>query len=143
GRGSAWRAASPPRTSARRSPSSSPSGPPGSRARRWWSTPAPRPERSSPSLLLMRRNPFAAWAEAVVRRPWRVLALALALAAACAFPLRHFRIDTDLTSLLPDGAPAAEDYRAFLRTFGGFEKVFILVRAPGAPQLEGDAEPLL
>jgi len=92
----------------------------------------------------MRRNPFAAWAEAIVRRPRGVLALALLATAAAALPLRHFRIETELTSLLPDGAPASEDYRAFLRTFGGFEKVFVLVRAPGAPGAEsGDAEPLL
>jgi predicted RND superfamily exporter protein len=65
----------------------------------------------------------------------------LALTAAAAVPALRLRIDTDLTSLLPDGAPAAEDYRTFLRTFGGFEKVFVLVRAPGV-KLE-DPEPLL
>lgn len=68
----------------------------------------------------------------LLRHPRRVLALSLALTLAAFVPALRFRIDTELANLLPDGAAAAEDYRLFLRTFGGFEKVFVIVRSPGA-----------
>ncbi|MCG8460430.1 MAG: hypothetical protein MI919_29465, partial [Holophagales bacterium] len=45
-------------------------------------------------------------------------------------------IESDLVSLLPEGSPAADDYRTFLDRFGGFEKVFVMVLAdpdPGSP----------
>jgi predicted RND superfamily exporter protein len=77
----------------------------------------------------------------VVRRPRRVLVAVLVLTALALIPALRFRVDTDLAALLPDGSPASDDYRLFLETFGGFEKVFVLVRAPGTV-LE-DSGPLL
>ncbi|HEX6862048.1 MAG TPA: MMPL family transporter, partial [Thermoanaerobaculia bacterium] len=68
-------------------------------------------------------------AEPVIRRPGLVLVAVLAVTALAVIPALRFRVDTDLSALLPDGAPAADDYRLFLRTFGGFEKVFVLVRS--------------
>src|SRR3954468_12135339 len=70
-------------------------------------------------------------AEPVVRWPRLVLAVTLLLTLASLYPASHFRVDTDISSILPNGAPGAEDYRLFLRTFGGFEKVFVLVQSPG------------
>ena len=67
----------------------------------------------------------------LLRHPRWVLAASVALTLAAVVPALSFRIDTDLADLLPDGAPAADDYRLFLRTFGGFEKVFVIVRSPG------------
>jgi len=58
-----------------------------------------------------------------------VLLVTLALTLAALVPALKLRVDTDLSTLLPDGAPGADDYRLFLRTFGGFEKVFVLVRS--------------
>ncbi|HEY4590480.1 MAG TPA: hypothetical protein VII86_14740, partial [Thermoanaerobaculia bacterium] len=75
----------------------------------------------------------AAWAALVARHPRRVLTGVILLTLAALVPASRFRIETQLEALLPEGAPAAEDYRTFLRTFGGFEKVFVLVRAPGHP----------
>src|SRR5580693_17934 len=75
---------------------------------------------------------LSSWLSAPAARwPRRVLALAAALAACALVPASRLRIDSDVSSLLPSGAPAARDYGVFLRTFGGFEKVFILVRAGG------------
>ncbi len=68
----------------------------------------------------------------IATHPWRVLALALALTAAALWPASRLRLETDLPSLLPRGAPAASAYRDFLTTFGGFEKVFVVVRGAGA-----------
>jgi len=68
-------------------------------------------------------------AEPVIRRPGLVLVVILALTGLAVIPALRFRVDTDLSALLPDGAPAADDYRLFLRTFGGFEKVFVLIRS--------------
>jgi uncharacterized protein len=67
----------------------------------------------------------------IARRPRLVLAVCLALSVAALAPAMRLHVDTDLASLLPSGAPASADYRLFLRTFGGFEKVFVLVRSPG------------
>src|SRR5260370_13915690 len=66
----------------------------------------------------------------VVRHPRLVLAACLALSLAALAPAARIHVDSDLAALLPEGARAAEDYRVFLHTFGGFEKVFVLVRSP-------------
>jgi predicted RND superfamily exporter protein len=76
---------------------------------------------------------LSAWLSAPAARwPWRVLVVALAFALGALVPASRLRIDSDISSLLPSGAPAARDYGIFLRSFGGFEKVFILVRSPGS-----------
>ncbi|HEV2853207.1 MAG TPA: MMPL family transporter [Thermoanaerobaculia bacterium] len=82
-------------------------------------------------------------ASAIARRPRRVLAATVLLTLAALWPASRFRVETDLAALLPEGAPGAEDYRLFLRTFGGFEKVFVIVRSrtPPGSRLE-DAAPL-
>ena len=67
----------------------------------------------------------------LLRHPRWVLAISLALTLAAFVPALRFRLDTDLADLLPDRSPGADDYRLFLRTFGGFEKVFVIVRSPG------------
>jgi predicted exporter len=67
---------------------------------------------------------------AIARRPRLALALCLGLALAALGPAARIRINSDLTAVMPAGAPAADDYRTFLRTFGGFEKIFVLVRSP-------------
>ncbi|MFP5285985.1 MAG: efflux RND transporter permease subunit, partial [Thermoanaerobaculia bacterium] len=89
----------------------------------------------------MPRSVSSTLAGAVARRPRLVLALALALTAAALVPASRLRIEADLSALLPEGAPGAEDYRTFLQTFGGFEKVFVVIRS-GAGPLE-DPAPLL
>jgi predicted RND superfamily exporter protein len=80
-------------------------------------------------------------AEPVIRRPRRVLLATIALTVLSVLPALRFRVDTDLSALLPDGAPGADDYRLFLNTFGGFEKVFVLVRSARGPL--DDATPLI
>lgn len=78
----------------------------------------------------------------LVRRPGLALLAGLGLTALALLPASRFRLDTDLANLLPEGTSAADDYRLFLRTFGGFEKVFVVVRAepPGAdPTLLAEA----
>lgn len=88
------------------------------------------------------RHRFASrLAEPVIRRPALVLLATLGLTLLAVFPALRFRVDTDLSALLPDGAPGADDYRLFLRTFGGFEKVFVVVRSARGP-LE-DTAPLI
>src|SRR3954469_13105888 len=78
----------------------------------------------------------AALAALIARRPRAVLAAAILLTLAALIPASRFKIETQIEALLPEGAPAAEDYRTFLRTFGGFEKVFILVRGQGGRPVE-------
>jgi predicted RND superfamily exporter protein len=80
----------------------------------------------------------AALAAFIARRPRLVLAVALLATFAALLPASRMRVETQIEALLPEGAPAAEDYRTFLRTFGGFEKVFVLVRARGGAQAESE-----
>ena len=63
--------------------------------------------------------------------PRLILIAAVALAGLALLPASGLTIVADLSSLLPEESPAARDYRRFLETFGGFEKVFVLV-TPGA-----------
>jgi predicted RND superfamily exporter protein len=79
----------------------------------------------------LRDAPSRLLSSPIARHPRLVLAACLALSAAALVPAARIRIDSDLASLLPAGAPASDDYRLFLRTFGGFEKVFVVVRSPG------------
>lgn len=92
-------------------------------------------------------------ARRIAQRPGRTLAVGLGLTALSLVPASRIAIDTDLSDLLPNDAPAAEDYRTFLRTFGGFEKVFAIVeiaevaepaqgpRTPGEDDLGEDGLP--
>ncbi|HEV7668787.1 MAG TPA: MMPL family transporter [Thermoanaerobaculia bacterium] len=73
-------------------------------------------------------------ARRVVHRPGRTLAVGLTVTALSLWPASRIAIDTDLSDLLPNDAPAAEDYRTFLRTFGGFEKVFAIVETAETPK---------
>lgn len=68
----------------------------------------------------------------VAKAPKTVLALGLVLTAFLTYAASRLQIETDLISLLPDGSPAATDYRLFLEHFGGFEKVFVIIEADGA-----------
>ncbi|HEX4498868.1 MAG TPA: MMPL family transporter [Thermoanaerobaculia bacterium] len=81
----------------------------------------------------------AALAALIARRPRLVLVIALLFTAAALLPASRIRVETQIEALLPEGAPAAEDYRTFLRTFGGFEKVFVLVRARPGGKVEPEA----
>ncbi len=68
----------------------------------------------------------------IARRPLLVVTLALLATALALLPASRLRVRTDLVNLLPDGSPAADDYRVFLERFGGLEKVFVLVMPDAA-----------
>jgi predicted RND superfamily exporter protein len=81
-------------------------------------------------------------AAGLVRRPGRVLLVTLGLTLVALLPASRLRLLTDLAALLPRDAPASHDYRTFLETFGGFEKLFVIVQAKaqakaGRPQDPG------
>lgn len=90
-------------------------------------------------------GPLTRLSHAIARRPRLLLAAALAATLAAVVPALRIRVEPDLSALLPNGSPGADEYRLFLRTFGGFEKVFVLVRSAGkrpedpAPLLEAAA----
>lgn len=63
----------------------------------------------------------------IARRPALVLTLVIVACGLAFLPARRIRVATDLSTLLPEGSPAAADYRVFLERFGGLEKVFVLV----------------
>ncbi len=67
----------------------------------------------------------------VARRPGRTLAIAIVIAALALPVARGIRLDADLVSLLPSGSRAADAMGVFLERFGGLERVYVLVSAPG------------
>jgi len=70
----------------------------------------------------------------IATRPGLVLAAALAATAIALPSATRLTIRTELDAMLPAGTPAAEAYREFLHTFGGIERVYVMVRLPdGAP----------
>jgi predicted RND superfamily exporter protein len=71
--------------------------------------------------------------ELVARRPVLVLAVGAAVTVLALLPAASARLDSRIENLLPAGSPASRDYRLFLETFGGLEKVFVLVTAAEAP----------
>lgn len=77
----------------------------------------------------------------VAGSPRLVLAIGFALTLLLGWQATRLKLATDLVSLLPDGSPAATDYRLFLETFGGFEKVFVLIEAEGERDENGRIEP--
>lgn len=75
----------------------------------------------------------------IARRPARVVFAVAVVTALAALPVLQVRLRTDLASLLPDGSPAADDYRVYLERFGGLERVFVLVLPDAAGKAdEGD-----
>ncbi len=70
-----------------------------------------------------------------------ILIVALLLTLGSLWLIPRLRFDTDLVALLPQDSPAAADYRLFLRHFGGFEKVFVVVlpaQEVGAAELDAE-----
>lgn len=86
-----------------------------------------------------RRGLGARLARSVAIRPWWWLLAGLVSALLALIPASRLRPETDLAELLPEGSPAARDYRVFLETFGGLQKVFVLIAEDpaGAPVGEG------
>jgi uncharacterized protein len=68
-----------------------------------------------------------------------LLAAAAAITLPAAWSASRLQVVTRLEDLLPEDAPAAADYRTFLATFGGFEKVYAMVLWRG----EGGADQAL
>ncbi len=80
----------------------------------------------------------------MTRRRWAVvLGVALAVTALAAAAASRLRVETRLVDVLPQGTPAAEDYRVFLELFGGVELVYaVVVAEPGADGELPDGSPL-
>ena len=72
----------------------------------------------------MRRVPALPWAA--------TLLAALAATGWAAVRAADLGVAVRVEDLLPDGAPAADDYRRFLAAFGGFETVYAMVLWRGA-----------
>lgn len=71
-------------------------------------------------------------------RSWSVvLAVASCVTLLALWPASRVRIETDILKILPD-LPAAEQYRTFVRTFGGLENVYVAIGVP--PEASGGIE---
>jgi predicted exporter len=68
----------------------------------------------------------------IARRHRAVIVAAAALTALSALSLLRLRFDMDVLSQLPSSSAVFTDYRAFLRGFGAFDSLIVLVRGPRA-----------
>ncbi len=83
-------------------------------------------------------NLFSRLGGLVAAHPWRVLAASLLITVLAATVALRFRLDSSLVGLFPD-TPAARDYREFLETFGGAERVLVMLEARGEPEQLAEA----
>src|SRR5262245_9120297 len=77
-------------------------------------------------------------ARSIAMRPRLTLAIACLLAAVSLWPASHLGIRSDVVAMLPVASPAADAYRAFLGTFGGIERVYVMIRIPDGAATDAD-----
>lgn len=80
-------------------------------------------------------NLSARLARLVVTRPGRVLAVALLLTCALAPLVARIRLDTDVVKLVPEGAPEAQAFARFARSFVAEQVLIVLVESDDASKL--------
>ncbi|MFN7966517.1 MAG: MMPL family transporter [Acidobacteriota bacterium] len=79
---------------------------------------------------------LGAW---IALRPWTVLLLSLLATVLAGVAALQFRLDPTLVGMFPD-TPAAKDYREFLSTMGGAEKLFVVLQADTGEQAGANAD---
>lgn len=80
---------------------------------------------------------FARLGRFIAAYPWTTLIVSLAVTLAAGVTALRFRLDPSLVAMFPD-TPAAQDYREFLSTMGGAEKVFVVLQADAAATANAD-----
>ena len=81
---------------------------------------------------------FATSRTAAYRRWGIVLAVSLLCTAVAGWQASKIRVDSQLVDILPGDLPASREYRQFLESFGGFERVFVLVGTPEGTEADPD-----
>ena len=77
-------------------------------------------------------------ASITLRYPVSVLLAVAAITALLVLNTRHLQMRTDLSDMLGDGSPAAQALREYLREFGYGNRLFLVVEAPGAAELDAE-----
>lgn len=73
------------------------------------------------------RFSYSSWIGFVERHHRGILALSAILAVLGALSLTRLRLDIDVFSMLPQGSPAFDEFRAFVGEFGELNELFVLV----------------
>lgn len=74
---------------------------------------------------------YARWVAGIERHRWAILLASLFLCVLSALSLTRLRLDFDVLSMLPEGSPAFDDFRAFVDDFGQLNELVIVI--DGAP----------
>jgi len=85
-------------------------------------------------------NLSARLAKLVVTRPGRVLAIALLATFALAPLVARIRLDTDVVKLVPEGAPEAQAFARFARSFVAEQVLIVLVESDDPSKLQPFAD---
>ncbi len=80
------------------------------------------------------------WVAFIERRYRVVLGASLALALLAALSLTVLRFDFDVLSMLPTGAPAFDNFKAFVADFGQLDELVVLVDGPDQGTLHSFAD---
>jgi len=73
------------------------------------------------------RFPYVAWVAWIERHHRLVVALSLVLCVLSALALTRLRLDIDVLSMLPQGEPAFDDFKAFVADFGELDQLIVLI----------------
>jgi hypothetical protein len=79
---------------------------------------------------------YQSLARAVVRHRWLVILLYALATAAMAWSGSRITLRSDITDLLPEGTPSADDLRFYLQRFGTADALFVTLRADTPGQTE-------
>jgi predicted RND superfamily exporter protein len=77
-------------------------------------------------------------ASLTLRRPIAVLLAVGAVTVLLVANTRHLQLRTDISDLIGASSPAARALREFIREFGYGNRLFVVVEAGGASELDAD-----
>ena len=84
--------------------------------------------------------PYGRWVAAIERRRHVILIGSVGLCLVATLALRWLRLDVDVLSMLPQGAPAFSDFKAFVADFGELDELLVLIADAPPSHLQNFAD---
>jgi len=84
--------------------------------------------------------PYVAWVARIERHHRLIVALSVLLCVLSALALTRLHLDIDVLSMLPQGAPAFDDFKSFVADFGELDQLVVLIEGPSEDALHAFAD---